>query len=124
MSDLFIALGVRNERKSDFSPKPKVFSKNLQKEVPMLFMITFTGEPGRQNETLKRAVERRNVSYEGIKVIGSWVYPGAHKAFTVCEAKDAAALTAMTLPWSDLGQYEIVPVIELEELRKMVSSPK
>jgi uncharacterized protein with GYD domain len=90
----------------------------------MLFMITFTGEPRNQAEALKRTAERRNASYEGIKVIGQWVYPGAHKAFTVCEAKDAAALTAMTLPWSDLGQYEIVPVIELEELRKMVSSPK
>jgi len=90
----------------------------------MLFMMTFTGEPKNQAEALKRAAERRNATYEGIKVIGQWVYPGAHKSFTVGEANDVAALVKMTLPSSDLGQYEIVPVIELEELRKMVSSPK
>lgn len=90
----------------------------------MLFMITSTGEPGDQNELLKRMGERGNASPEGIKVIGSWVYPGAHKAFTVCEANDVKALVNMTLPWSDLRQFEIVPVIEMAELRKLTGSPK
>jgi hypothetical protein len=90
----------------------------------MLFMITSTGEPGNQNELLKRMGERGKVSVEGIKVIGSWVYPGAHKAFTVCEANDVKALVKMTIPWSDLRQFEIVPVIEMEELRKLTGRPK
>ena len=89
----------------------------------MLFMVTFTGEPGNQKEALKRAAERKNTEWEGVKVIGRWVYPGAHKAFALCEAQDVTALVKMTLPSSDLGRYEIVPVIELEELRKMVGGP-
>jgi len=90
----------------------------------MLFMVTSTGEPGNQNELLKRTRERGQVSVKGIKVIGSWVYPGAHKAFTLCEANDIKALVNMTLPWSDLRHFEIVPVIEMEELRKLAGSPK
>ena len=56
-------------------------------------------------------------------IIGSWVYPGAHKAYVVCEANDVTALVKMTLPSSDLWQFEIVPVIETQELMKMVGNP-
>ena len=88
----------------------------------MLFMITSSSLPGKSIEVFKKAVERRNVSLEGIKVIGSWVYPGAGTAFIVCEANDIKALVEMTLPWRDLRQFEIVPVIETAELMKLVSS--
>ena len=89
----------------------------------MLFMVTFTGEPGNQKEALKRAAERKNVQWEGVKVIGRWIYPGAHKAFALCEANDVTALVKLTLPLSDLGHYEIVPVIEVQELVKMMGGP-
>ena len=87
----------------------------------MLFMVTFTGEPENQSEAFKRVAQRRNISYEGVKVIGHWVYPGAHKAFMVCEVNDVTALVKMTLPSSDLGRFEIVPVIEAEEAIKLAT---
>lgn len=90
----------------------------------MLFMVTSNSLPGKSMEVFKKAAERRNVSLEGIKIIGSWVYPGAGKAFIVCEANDVKALVEMTLPWRDLRQFEIVPVIETEELMKLASSSK
>ena len=87
----------------------------------MLFMITPQSLPGKSDETIKKAFERRNVPLEGIKVIGSWVSPGAGKAFMVCEVKDVNALVGMTFPWRDLRQFEIVPIIETGELMKVVS---
>ncbi len=90
----------------------------------MLFMITSNSLPGKSIEVFKKAVERRTVSLKGIKVVGSWVYPGAGTAFIVCEANDIKALVEMTLPWRDLRQFEIVPVIETEELMKLVGSSK
>ena len=88
----------------------------------MLFMIMSHSLPGKSDETIKKAFERRNVPLDGIKVVGSWVYPGSGRAFMVCEANDVQALVAMTLPWRDLREFEIVPVIETGELMKAVSS--
>ena len=90
----------------------------------MLFMITSNSLPGKSVETFRKAIEGGNVSPKGIKIIGSWVYPGAGRAFTVCEANDIKALVEMTLPWRDLRQFEIVPVIETGELMKLASSSK
>ena len=54
----------------------------------MLFMITSQSLPGKSDETIKKAFERRNVSLEGIKVIGSWVYPWSGRQEGVCMLAD------------------------------------
>jgi hypothetical protein len=55
-------------------------------------------------------------------MIGSWVAAGTGKAFTVCEANDVKVLVEATFPYRGLRTFEIVPVIEAEELMKMAGS--
>jgi len=92
----------------------------------MLFMVTSASEPGKSKEFTDKVMERQssNLFPEGIKVIGSWVSVGSGKAFTVCEANDVKALVEATFPWRGLRTFEIVPLIQAEELLKMAGSIK
>ena len=66
----------------------------------MLFMVTSNSLPGKSIDVFKKESgwRGRNVSLEGIKIIGSWVYPGAGTAFIVCEAKDIKAVSGNDSP--------------------------
>ena len=90
----------------------------------MLFMTTYTFEPGQMNEVIKRRLERGNVAPEGIKVIGEWVYPGALKGFMLCEVSDSKAMVRVFMPWTDLMKFETVPVVEAEEVMKLAKGLK
>ena len=61
---------------------------------------------------------------EGIKLIGSWIYPGALKGFMLWETNDAKAIPGMFIPWTDLMKFETVPVVESEEVLKAARNQK
>jgi uncharacterized protein with GYD domain len=86
----------------------------------MLFMTIYTYEPGQRNEIVKRRLERGTVVPEGVKVIGEWSYIGGGRGFMVLEAQDPKVIMATTLAWSDLIKFETLPVMETEEVMKLV----
>jgi len=86
----------------------------------MLFMTVYTYEPGQRNEIVKRRLERGTVVSEGVKVIGEWSYIGGGRGFMVLEAQDPKVIMATTLAWSDLIKFETLPVMETEEVMKLV----
>jgi uncharacterized protein with GYD domain len=86
----------------------------------MLFMTIYTYEPGQRNEIVKRRLERGTVVSEGVKVIGEWSYIGGGRGFMVLEAQDPKVIMATTLAWSDLIKFETLPVMETEEVMKLV----
>ena len=93
----------------------------------MLFMMLYSFPPERRNEVIKRAseLEKKGVKvFEGIKTIGHWMVPGGTRGFHVFEAQDSKLMERAFLAWDDLMKIDLVPILEQEEIWKMVKSLK
>ena len=86
----------------------------------MLFMNTYTWEPGQRNELLKRRMEKGIALSKGVKLVGEWADLSGSRGFLLVESNDLKALMASVMVWSHLMKMEIVPVIEAAELWKGV----
>ena len=80
----------------------------------MLFMDIGTWEPSATPEVIKRAVEKGRQIPEGYKVIGEWTDATGGRNFRLLETDDASSLVVGNIPWHDIIETEIVPVIEIE----------
>jgi len=88
----------------------------------MLFMAMTSYEVGKRDEVTKRLLDIGDKFPEGIKVIGQWSAIGGGRGFTLVEVDDPKVALTATMAWSDLLKFEIVPVIETEEVRKLMQS--
>ena len=81
-------------------------------------MAILTWEPEKRDELVKRRVEWRFP--EGMKVIGEWVDITGGRDFTLVEVDDPKVILAATFAWDDLAKFECVPVMEAEEVMKLI----
>ena len=84
----------------------------------MLIMDIITWEPVRSEEVIKHKVEEKIP--EGVKVIGEWIDIGGCRAYRLVEVADPKLLFAMTSFWIGFGKKELVPVMESEEMMKLM----
>ena len=88
----------------------------------MLYMNILTWEPGKRDEVLKR-VQTKGLAHEGIKVIGTWADMDGGRAFQLSEAPaDPKIALKANFSWNDILKIESVPVLEAEQLVKLLSS--
>ena len=59
---------------------------------------------------------------EGVKMIGQWTALGGGRAFSLFQTDDPMHMMAASYTWSDLASIEVVPVIEAEEVMKLIAS--
>jgi hypothetical protein len=90
----------------------------------MLFMCVYSWEPGQRDEVIKRRLERERANPEGSQVIGEWIVPGGHRGFMLFEAQDITEILGEFMEWSDLMKFDTVPVIEAQEVVKLVKTFK
>jgi hypothetical protein len=77
---------------------------------PMLYMVveTFT-EP---RAVYARARERGRMLPPGLRYVDSWIdAQGLDRCFQLMETDDPALFETWTAEWSDLGEFEIIPVV-------------
>jgi hypothetical protein len=84
----------------------------------MLIMDIITYEPDKAEAVIKRRMEEKIP--EGIKLIGEWAEIGGYRAYRLIEVTDPKLLFAMTSIWMGLGKKELVPVMETEEMMKLM----
>ena len=84
----------------------------------MLIMDTITWESGEAETMSKRRAEEKIP--EGVKVIGEWISIGGCRAYRLVEVADPKLLLAMTSYWFGFGKKELIPVIEAEEMMKLM----
>ena len=89
----------------------------------MLFMTIFSWEPEQRNEVIKRRAQGPALP-EGLKAVGEWVQVGGNRSFRLIDIPDAKLALASSLPWSDIGKLEIIPVMDSEEVMKLVAQGK
>jgi hypothetical protein len=71
--------------------------------------------PGQAAAVYQRFRERGRGAPEGLSYISSWVDLGFQRCFQVMQTEDASLLQEWTQQWSDLVDFEIVPVQTSED---------
>jgi hypothetical protein len=81
----------------------------------MLFMVIERFRPGRATEVYRRFRDRGRMAPDGVRYVASWVDLEFSRCFQVMEASSEELLKEWTSHWSDLVDFEIVPVRTSEQ---------
>ena len=88
----------------------------------MHFMSIYTFHEQNKNAAVARFKETGGAPPAGIKLLARWHDVGGRRGFTICEADDPVALSIWSNKWSDLMKIEVFPVVNDEQLVKVLSS--
>ncbi len=87
----------------------------------MLFMSIYTYEPEKREAVIKRRAEKGAISPPGMKIVGEWSDITGGRVFRLVEVDDPRVMLGASAAWADLGKIESVPVMQTEEVMKLVS---
>ena len=84
----------------------------------MLFMDIVTWKSEKRDEVAKRAIEWK--CPEGMKEHGYWIDLTGNRAFYLHEVDDPKVILASNENWTDIAEIDSVPVMEFEEILKLL----
>ena len=87
----------------------------------MLFMVI---ERFRDRDPIPvyRRVRDAGIKFpDGLKYIGSWIETNFDRCFQLMETDDARLLQQWIVHWSDVMEFEIVPVVPSHDTREVVA---
>ena len=87
----------------------------------MLFMTIYTYEPEKREAVIKRRAEKGAMAPPGMKIVGEWSDITGGRVFKLVEVDDPRVMLGASAAWADLGKIESVPVMQTEEVMKLVS---
>ncbi|MDB4916526.1 MAG: hypothetical protein JWM95_4170 [Gemmatimonadetes bacterium] len=76
----------------------------------MLFMVIETFRNGEAAPVYRRFRDRGRLAPEGVLYVSSWVTPDRRTCYQVMETHDRALLDQWMSAWSDLVDFEVIPV--------------
>jgi hypothetical protein len=77
----------------------------------VLFMVIETFRHQDAKAVYRRFRDRGRMTPEGLAFVGSWVEASLGRCFQLMECEDVALLQRFVAEWSDLVEFEIVPVV-------------
>ena len=77
----------------------------------MLFMIVETFRGGDARPVYRRFRDQGRLAPEGLTYVASWVTDDLRRCYQVMERDDRALLDAWVARWSDLLDFEVLPVM-------------
>ena len=72
----------------------------------------------------ERAAREGRMLPDGLTYVDSWVDERLDRCFQLMETDDARLLEEWTAHWSDLAEFEVVPVITSAEATARVRGPR
>ena len=84
-------------------------------------MTIYTYEPEKREAVIKRRAEKGAMAPPGMKIVGEWSDITGGRVFRLVEVDDPRVMLGASAAWADLGKIESVPVMETEEVMKLVS---
>lgn len=84
----------------------------------MLFMIIERFAGGDPRPVYERFAARGRMAPEGVDYINSWVTPDLKICYQVMESPDRKLLDQWIANWSDIVDFEVIPVITSAEARQ------
>ena len=76
----------------------------------MLFMVIERFKDQNARAVYQRFRDKGRMAPEGLAVHGSWIEGNFDRCFQLMECDDLRLLQEWTMQWSDLADFEIVPV--------------
>lgn len=86
----------------------------------MLFMVIERFRDQNAKAVYKRFQEKGRMSPEGLTYVGSWIEANFDRCFQLMECDDVRLLQEWVTSWSDLADFEIVPVVPSKETSEVV----
>ena len=86
----------------------------------MLFMVVEHFKQGKTKDIYRRLQERGRMMPEGLKYVDSWVSANLDRCWQLMECDDPSLFQEWVLQWSDLAEFEIVPVAWSNETKQIV----
>jgi len=87
----------------------------------MLYMIVEHFKNRDAVPVYRRFSERGRMAPEGLVYISSWVDDKLERCYQVMEAADRSLLDAWMANWSDLGDFEVYPVMTSAQAAEKVA---
>ena len=88
----------------------------------MLFMTTYTYEPGNREAVVRRRAEKGPMVPPGTKILGEWSVITGGRVFRLVEVDDPRSMAGAAAAWADLGKIETFPVMPTEDMMKLLQS--
>jgi len=88
----------------------------------MLFMVVERFKDRNPQPIYQRLAERGRSMPDGLKYIDSWVEPNFDRCFQLMETDDLRLFQKWIAAWSDLIEFEIVPVVPSKDTRETLAS--
>jgi hypothetical protein len=87
----------------------------------MLFMAVFTYQPEHRDEVIRRRAEKGPLVPNGVTVLGEWSYIGSGRVLRLIEVEDSAAAVGAEMAWTDIGDLEVLPVVEVDKIMPRIT---
>ncbi len=86
----------------------------------MQFMVVERFKNRDAKAVYRRLRERGRQQPDGLRYVGSWIEANFDRCFQLMECDDARLLQQWVAAWSDLMEFEIVPVVPSAETREAI----
>ena len=90
----------------------------------MLFMIVEHFRNGDPAPVYARFREHGRLAPEGLKYVASWVTSDLKHCYQVMECEDRGLLDQWMAAWSDLVEFEVIPVVTSTEAQANVADER
>jgi hypothetical protein len=86
----------------------------------MLFMVIERFRDRDAKAIYRRFRDSGRMMPEGLRYVGSWIEVNFDRCFQLMECDDARLLQQWIANWTDLMEFEVVPVATSEETREVI----
>ena len=86
----------------------------------MLFVVIENFRGGDPLPVYRRFRDQGRMVPDGVRFVDSWVTDDLRRCFQVMECDDRARLDAWIGQWSDLVEFEVIPVMTSAQARAVV----
>lgn len=81
----------------------------------MKFMIQFSAIAGDRNKAIAAFEQRGPNRHSGVAFRGAWIGKDTDVVFALVESADEGLVTSAARSWTELGDFRVTPVIDIEQ---------
>ena len=86
----------------------------------MLYMVIERFHPGKVKELYKRFDEKGRMMPKGVHYLNSWINEDVSICYQVMESESEEDLQEWISHWTDLADFEVIPVITSAQAKEKV----
>ena len=87
----------------------------------MLFMVIEKFRDGDPKPVYRRFKEKGRMAPNGVRYVSSWVTTDFERSFQVMDCDDRSFLDQWMSKWSDIVEFEVIPVITSEKAKAAIA---